>query len=411
MNVAQIAIPAYGSFLSVAAVAHLVPPADESPGAPAAGRVDWDAVTDESERSVRAAVLAAFLVVVAASFAYDYAVVASGDPLVPGVDPTAMDWLFGLSLGAFGVSLAHAVTARPERAAEVLAEFRGRPVAAGSLAYLVGFFLVGLFGPLLVGPATPDVLHAAQPPVFTTINDLIVGNCVGPVTDGACAGTARFPFGTDPFGRDMVWVTVQGARIALQVALVSSVIIVPVATVVGVTAGYFGGPVDALLMRYVDVQQSVPAIVIYFIAIFVFGRSLFLIVLVFGLLGWGGVARIVRGEVLSLRNEHYVTAAKSAGASNLDVLRKHVVPNVTDTVVVSTAQQIPYLILVEASLSFLKLNAIELPSWGETIRWGMSDYFPLFWWISTWPILVLVATILAFGLFGDALQDALDPRE
>ncbi|WP_363465702.1 ABC transporter permease [Halogeometricum borinquense] len=388
-----------------------MPPADETADAPVCNHVDWAEVGSESSRSRRTAVFTALLIVFVAAFVTDYTLVSSSDPFVAGYDPTAMDWLFGFSLCVFVFGLASVASATPERFFDILTQVRGRPAEAASLGYLVAFFFVGLFGPVLVGQPSPDVIHASQPPVFATVHDLIIGNCVGTVTEGLCHGTFQFPFGTDPFGRDMLWVTVQGAHIALQVALVSSVIIVPIATIVGVTAGYFGGPIDTLLMRYVDIQQSVPALVFYFIAIFVFGRSLFLIVLIFGFLGWGGIARIVRGAVLSLRNEHYVTAAKSAGASNLNVLRKHIVPNVADTVIVSTAQQIPYLILVEASLSFMKLNAIELPSWGETIRWGMGEYFPMFWWISAWPILFLVLTILAFGLFGDVLQDALDPQE
>ncbi|RDI70904.1 ABC transporter permease [Halopelagius longus] len=400
------------TYMDLPEVAGDVTASDEPGGSVplASGDAEWDEASSGLRLRPRTAALAALALVTGSVAAYDYAVVPPETPLVAGYDPSGIDWLFGLSLGVFALYVLVPAVRRPDRTRAVLADVRRSRAATASLAYLAAFFLVGLFGPFVLGPPSPGLLAAEQPPVFGSVSNLIVGNCLGEVAAGRCHGTMRYPFGTDPFGKDMLLVTVQGARVALVVALVSSTIIVPIAAAVGVTAGYFGGRADALLMRYVDIQQTVPAVVVYFIAIFLYGRSLFLIVLVFGLLGWGGVARIVRSEVVSLRTERYVTAAKSAGASDLDVIRRHVLPNVAGTVVVSTAQQIPYLIVVEASLSFMKLNAIELPSWGETIRWGMGDYFPLMWWISTWPLLCLVVTATAFGVFGDALRDALDPQ-
>jgi peptide/nickel transport system permease protein len=379
---------------------------------PQFGRVEWDA--DDSRSGVglthRGRTLLATLLVVGSVALYDYAVVPAETPLVAEYDPPAIDFLFAVSLVVFGLYVVAPLVRDSTRRTEMWETVRDSRAATASLAYLLVFFVGGLVGPSVLDTSLPDLRHASQPPAFTTVNDFIIGNCVGPVVDGMCRGTLQFPVGTDTFGHSMVLVTVQGMRVALQVALVSATIIVPIAAAVGVAAGYFGGRVDELLMRYVDVQQTVPALVMYFIVIFLWGRNLFVIVLVFGLLGWGGVARVVRGEVMGLRSEPYVRAARGAGASHVEVIRRHVLPNVVDTLLVSTAQQIPYLLLVEASLSFMKLNAIELPSWGESIRWGMGEYFPMFWWISTWPLLCLVATVVAFGVLGDTLQDAVDPR-
>jgi peptide/nickel transport system permease protein len=382
------------------------------PTSPHFGRVEWDAGQSDGRVGIAARALALLATVglVGGVALYDYVVVPAETPLVAEYDPPAIDFLFAVSLVVFGLYVVAPLARDRALATDVWETVRESRAATASFAYLAVFFVGGLFGPVLVDAPIPELKNASQPPAFTTVNNYIIGNCVGPVVDGMCRGTLQFPVGTDTFGHSMFLVVLQGMRVALQVALVSATIIVPIAAAVGVAAGYFGGRVDEFLMRYVDVQQTVPALVMYFIVIFLWGRNLFVIVLVFGLLGWGGVARVVRGEVMGLRNEPYVRAARSAGASHREVIRRHVLPNVADTLLVSTAQKIPYLLLVEASLSFMKLNAIELPSWGESIRWGMGEYFPMFWWISTWPMLCLVATVVAFGVVGDTLQDAVDPR-
>ena len=210
----------------------------------------------------------------------------------------------------------------------------------------------------------------------------------------------------------MLTVVVAGMGVSLQVALISSMIIVPIATAVGTIAGYTGGLIDELLMRYVDIQQVVPAFLVYLILIFVLERSLFLIVLVFGLLSWGGVARLVRSETLQRREEGYVLAAENAGVGRLGILRRHLLPNVSSTIITATTHLIPLLILAEAAIAFLNLGPATLPSWGATIARGFeSDYFLRTWWVWTIPLLFLTTTIVAFSVLGDALRDALDPRE
>ncbi|WP_439025817.1 ABC transporter permease [Haloarchaeobius sp. DT45] len=226
---------------------------------------------------------------------------------------------------------------------------------------------------------------------------------------GGCYGTWADPLGTNRWGKSMVQLVFDGMRVALQVALISSVLIVPLATLTGTVAGYVGGLVDDLLMSYVDIQQTVPAIVVYMITAHVFGRSLFVLVLVFGLLSWGGAARLVRSEVLQRREEDYITAAESAGAGKSRIMFHHILPNVSNAVLTSVTRQIPQLILAEAAIAFLNLNDIMLISWGETINISLK-FLPDGWWMSTIPVVFLAVTVLSFSVLGDALRDVLDPR-
>lgn len=224
-----------------------------------------------------------------------------------------------------------------------------------------------------------------------------------------CYGTWEYPLGTARYGQGVIPLVFSGMRVSLQVALISSMLIVPLATFVGTIAGYVGGVVDDLLMSYTDIQQTVPAIIVYMIAIHVFGRSLFVLVVVFGLFSWAGAARLVRSEVIQRREEDFVTAARSAGAGHWRIMGRHVLPNVSNTVLTSVTRQIPNLILAEAAIAFLALNNIMLPSWGETIS-SLLQYIPDGWWMSTIPVVVLSVTVLSFSVLGDALRDVLDPR-
>ncbi|WP_435363389.1 ABC transporter permease [Haloarchaeobius sp. DYHT-AS-18] len=277
--------------------------------------------------------------------------------------------------------------------------FRGLAVVGGAFAvlFVAGFALVQtvLYGFLGFDPLATGV---------------VATSCEGAAAvSGGCYGSWAEPLGTNRYGKSMVKLVFDGMRIALQVALISSVLIVPLATLTGTVAGYVGGIVDDLLMSYVDIQQTVPAIVVYMITVHVFGRSLFVLVLVFGLLSWGGAARLVRSEVLQRREEDYITAAESAGAGKTRIMFHHVLPNVSNTVLTSVTRQIPQLILAEAAIAFLNLNDIMLISWGETVSISLK-FLPDGWWMSTIPVVFLAVTVLSFSVLGDALRDVLDPR-
>jgi peptide/nickel transport system permease protein len=198
-------------------------------------------------------------------------------------------------------------------------------------------------------------------------------------------------------------------RVSMQVGLIATFVSVTIATAVGVTAATVGGWVDEALMRYVDVQQTFPTFFLFLFLAYLYGGSLFALVVIFGVTGWGGIARIVRSEALQRREADFVRAARSAGASKFHVIRRHIVPNVSNSVVTAATLNIPFLVLSEAALSFIGLGDVALPSWGQTIAAGRGDLATA-WWISTVPGVFLFATILAFNFLGDALRDALDPR-
>lgn len=352
----------------------------------------------------------AFLAALAALAAAAIHDARSAAALPGGWTPSGLDWLLAAALlvllayGAVPLARDRQLTVRRWR------RLRSDPWATAATAYLLGFLVVGTVGPLVVGEPTSELAHAYQPPAFTTTGTFHVPECLGPVADGRCHGTLRYPLGTNGQGEGLVRLTVAGARVALQVALVASLLLVPLATLVGVVAGYRGGWVDTVLMRYVDVQQTVPAFLVYLVLVFVFGRSLFLVVVVFGLFSWGGAARLVRADVLQRRDQGFVGAAAAFGAGDSWIARRHLLPSVSGTVAVAATRQAPSLILVEAALAFMKLTPSGSGSWGELIAFGMDAYFPARWWISTVPVAALVATVLAFGVFGDALRDVLDPR-
>jgi peptide/nickel transport system permease protein len=349
---------------------------------------------------------------IVAAFLYD--VLGPGFHTLPHAwDPRAIDWLLGVSLAVLGWYGVGAFLENPALARRYWDGFRERPEALVSLVFLVVFVLVALFGPVILGPPEVAPQYKFQPPVFMTADTAAISDCVGPITGNVCHGTWTYPLGTDGTGKDLLVLTTYGARVALIVALVSAAIIVPVAVTVGMVSGYVGGWADDVLMRYVDVQQTVPAIVVYLILMMLYGQSLFLIVLVFGLLSWGEVARLVRADVLRFREAAHVQAAEGLGASRLYVIRKHILPRVSPTVIAATTRKTPELILAQAALAFLDLNDVMVPSWGDTIANGLSHFWvavPQKWWVSTIPVIALAATIVALNVLGNAFREVLDPR-
>ena len=385
--------------------------------------IDWDEIDGTGPRLGRRTIaFVSSLGALGALFCYDWIVRAENSPTIEigsGVkwDLTPLDWLFVLALVTLFFSIVLPLIRDRRRTERYWRRLRTNRLAVASLLYLVGFLVVGTVGPVLLGNPDTNILGKYQPPVFFTVDyGRVALNCLGDITRTAtgsrCHGTLRYPLGTTDAGEDMLTVVVAGMRVSLQVALITSMIIVPIATAVGTVAGYIGGLLDDVLMRYVDIQQAVPAFLVYLVSTFVFGRSLFLIVLVFGFLSWGGVARLVRSETIQRREEGYVMAARNAGMSQFQILSRHLIPNVSSTVVTATTHLIPLLILAEAALAFLDLGVIALPSWGQTIARGFQgDYFLQAWWLWLLPLLLLVVTIVSFSILGDALRDVLDPRE
>lgn len=322
-----------------------------------------------------------------------------------------LNWLFGAALAALFAYLVAPLVANRALARRYWRAIRGNRLAVASLVYVVGLFAVGTVGPLVVGPPTDNLVHGYQPPAFTEVSTFVTSECVGQVTGTECGGTLRYPLGTSARGQDLVTLLVAGARVAVQVALVASMLAVPIGVGVGLLAGYRGGTLDDALMRYVDVQTAIPAFLVYLVVATVHGRSLLLLVLAFGLLNWGGVARLVRSETRQLRDASFVDATTVAGGGPLYTVRRTLLPNVTNAVVISVTREASMLVLLEAALAFMKLSEVRTGSWGETIAHGLNGlFFPVTWWISTVPVVALTVTVLAFSVLGDALRDALAPE-
>lgn len=394
-----------------------------------AERIDWRSLDDDGPRvGWQGRTYAVGVAALAILYGYVSFVRTSDAPVAGFWDPTYHDWLILLGLLTFACFACWPLAADRERTRTYWRRLRANPPGLVAFGFIVGFVLVGTIGPFLVGERSIDLYVQYQPPVFLTSPEKVTSPCVGPMVDGVCHGTWRYPLGTDGSGLDVIWLIVVGSRISLLVALVAVVAIAPVATLVGVLAGYYGGRVDAVLMRYVDVQEALPAFVVYVFVAAVLGESLLLLLVAFGLLSWGGVARLVRSETLQRKEDGYVRAARSAGASRWTVVRRHLVPNVSSTALTATTQLIPRLILTEAAASFLYLTHAGLPSWGATLSQGLSGKYAAFppiervmnpaflpplqakWWVAAFTTLALAATVLAFAVFGDALRDVLDPR-
>ncbi|QLD84863.1 ABC transporter permease [Natronomonas halophila] len=377
-------------------------------------RIDWERIEESPPRPALEHVV--FLVgLLALGAVYTYHERHGGAYLVMRWIVTRADWLLlfaALVLVAYG---AVPLLRTPRRTVRLAARLRRRPATALSLVFLAGVTVMALWA--LLTDFRPDLtLQSFQPPVWDTVPYVVSqGDCVGRLAEGydpqrPCYGTWEYPLGTDRWGYGMIDLLLVGARPVAYAAIVTLGVIVPLATAVGLVAGYYGGLVDDLLMGYVDVQLSVPAIVIYLIVFMFVLNSIFVFLVAFGLLSWGGIARIVRSETLQRREEGYVLSARAVGAPDRYILRRHLLPNVTNTAVPAAFHLVAVIILTEAGLSFLGFN-VAFQSWGMTVGEGLfNGPRTVVWWNSTFPAIALALTVAACKVVGDGLRDALDPR-
>ncbi|WP_425330075.1 ABC transporter permease [Terrirubrum flagellatum] len=270
--------------------------------------------------------------------------------------------------------------------------------AAGKLAHeplgLAGFVIIGLlcvvaiFAPLIApyDPAIQSLGDALQPPSLAHLA------------------------GTDEFGRDIFSRLVHGARITIQIILSVSIIVGPVGLLIGVVAGFFGGRIDALLMRATDIVLSFPSLILALAFAAALGAGLNTAIIAISLTAWPPIARLARAEALIVRNADYVAAARLYGASSLRILLLYIAPMCIPSVIVRLTLNMAHIILTAASLGFLGLGAQPpAPEWGAMVSSGrkfMLDY----WWVAVMPGVAILITSLAFNLAGDALRDILDPR-
>jgi len=228
---------------------------------------------------------------------------------------------------------------------------------------------------------------------------------------GAAPPSAAHWFGTDELGRDLLARVVYGGRISMLVGLVATLVSLIIGVSYGAISGYKGGRVDDAMMRFVDLLYSLPYIFLVILLLVFFSRSIVMLFVALGLVQWLTMARIVRGQVLSLKQQTFVEAARALGASDASIVFRHIVPNTLGPVIVYTTLTVPAIILQEAFLSFLGLG-VQPPdaSWGTLVSEG-ARVLVLFPWLVIFPGLALSFTLLCFNFLGDGLRDALDPND
>lgn len=254
--------------------------------------------------------------------------------------------------------------------------------------------LVAILAPLIAAfpPEQQDLLGRLRPPAWLP------------------NGVPDHLLGTDQLGRDLFSRIVHGSRTSLMVAGVAILLAGLVGVTLGLVAGYYGGHVDNAVMRLVDLQLAFPALLLAIIVMAILRPSMQSVILVLVVTGWAVHGRMVRGQVLSLREREFVQAARVIGCTQVRIMRRHILPNLVPLITVVGTIQMAQFILAESALSFLGLGILPpTPSWGSIISEG-RDYIYTAWWIETFPGLAIVVTVSGIGLLGDWLRDYLDPR-
>ena len=269
----------------------------------------------------------------------------------------------------------------------VVRTLRQNRTAMVSLAFILFLILVAIIGPIILPDyQKQDLLHTLQPP------------------------SAKHLLGTDELGRDVLTRLVRGTRTSLMIGFVAETINLIVGMLYGGIAGFLGGKADNIMMRIVDVLMSIPQMLIMILMLTVLKRGIGTLILSLTLTGWIGLARLVRGQILALRENEYTQAAKVLGASKRVILVNHLLPNAVGPIIVNYTMSIPGAIGAEAGLSYLGLG-ISVPeaSWGNMLQFGSSQ-FPSSLWLFFAPAVLFALAMLAFNLLGDGLRDALDPK-
>jgi peptide/nickel transport system permease protein len=264
---------------------------------------------------------------------------------------------------------------------------RNRLAVGGSIIILITFLIAGSAS--LIAPRDPgkaDVSLKLKPPSLDHY------------------------LGTDQLGRDVFSRMLHGAKVSLSVGFVAVAISILIGILVGAVAGYYGGWVDSLLMRFVDIMLCFPSFFLILTVVALLGPSLFKVMVVIGITSWMGTSRFVRAEFLSLRERDFVQAAKALGVRDPRIIFRHILPNALAPVFVTATLDVASAILVEAGLSFLGFGVQPpAPSWGNILTEGRTYIFDA-WWLTVFPGLAILITVLSFNLAGEGLRDALDPR-
>jgi peptide/nickel transport system permease protein len=261
---------------------------------------------------------------------------------------------------------------------------------------IILFVVVGaaIFAPWIAPhePARQSLIRRFTPPVWQE------------------AGKSAHILGTDQVGRDILSRIIHGARISLLVGVSAVVVSLTVGVMLGLLSGFLQGRTDTVIMTVVDVWLSFPQLLLALAFVAALGPSVITIIVVLGLTGWERYTRVVRAEVLALREKDFVEAARAMGGSSVRIVLRHLLPNTFSSIIVMSTLQVAQAILQEAALSFLGVGSgTAYPTWGQMISLG-RDFVSVAWWLPTFPGLAILVTVLAINLVGDRLRDALDPR-
>ena len=263
---------------------------------------------------------------------------------------------------------------------------RNRMAMAGAAIVLFMFLLALLASMVGRDPGAIDIAHRLQPPGL------------------------EFPLGTDDLGRDVLVRILYGARISLLVGFVAVGIATSIGILLGALAGYYGRWIDSLIMRFVDIMLCFPAFFLILAVIAFLKPSIWNIMIIIGLTSWMGVARLVRAEFLSLRERDFVLAAQAIGAKDARIIFRHILPNAISPVLVSATLGVAGAILTESALSFLGIGVQPpTPSWGNMLIAGKQTLGTA-WWLSVFPGMAILITVLGYNLLGEGIRDAMDPR-
>ncbi|MEO9274407.1 ABC transporter permease subunit [Marinomonas sp. 5E14-1] len=280
---------------------------------------------------------------------------------------------------------------------DAMRRFRNNKAALMSVFVLLTMTLIAFLGPFL---SQWD---------HETIDWDLIGNAA---EMGAPSITNGHYFGTDDLGRDLYSRVLQGTQISLMVGFIGTLVAVTVGVLYGAIAGYFGGTIDNVMMRFVDILMSIPYMFILIILFVMFGRSVYILFIGLGLFSWMDMARIVRGQTLTLKHKEFIEAAVMAGVSDFKIIVRHIIPNLLGIVVVYMSLMIPSLILLESFISFLGLGIQEpLTSWGALISDGASTIQYGTLWQLAFPLGFFVTGLFCFFFIGDGLRDAFDPKD
>ena len=278
--------------------------------------------------------------------------------------------------------------------------FRNR-AAVVSIITLGAIALMAVFGPLFLAYSYDYI-------------DYSVVSCAPdwwPDPSVLCNAGGSHWFGTDSVGRDLLVRTLYGARVSLAVGLIATLVSLIIGVAYGATAGYLGGRIDELMMRFVDVLYSIPYIFLVIILMVIFNRNFFLLFVAIGAVEWLTMSRIVRGQTLSIKQKEFIEAARASGVNGFGIITRHIVPNVFGPVIVYVTLTVPASILAESFLSFLGFGIQEpLTSWGVLISEG-ANQMETAPWMLIFPALFMAITLFCFNFIGDGLRDALDPKD